>query len=105
MRVEPETSRDEDREEMSKKLNTKTKRRGMNPWMWMAMRKKKSRQMKAAIAEMTATTAKTRMRADTPASNHTVYIYIDPYEEIWTSQYLHEIIHAYIYLWINTNSA
>ena len=73
----------------------------------MATRKKKSRQMKAAIAEMTATTAKTaktRMREDTPASNHTVYIYIYPDEEI-TSQYLHEIIHAHIYLWINTNSA
>ena len=61
--------------------------------------------LKAAIAEMTATTAKTRMRADTPAFNHTVYLYIDPDEEIWTSQYLHEIIHAHIYLWINTNSA
>ena len=58
----------------------KMSKKGMNSWMWMATRKKKSRQMKAAIAEMTATTAKTaktRMRADSPASNHTVYLWIN----------------------------
>jgi len=75
--TEPET-RDEDREEDEQETEYQDEEEGDEP-MWMETRKK-SRQMKAAIAEMTATTAKTRMRADTPASNHTVYICIDPYE-------------------------